>query len=158
MPNLIRSLRALLLVAFGWLAAAPFAVAAQPTERLTFETATGSHAFAIEVAATPEQREVGLMYRRSLAPDHGMLFDFGDPEPVAMWMKNTYVSLDMVFVRADGTVQRVEAETEPLSTRTIESGEPVKFVVELAAGAAARIGLKSGDRVVHPLIAKSATP
>lgn len=156
MPHLVRTPRRLLVVLFGLLAITSAAFAAGSTEPLTFETSSGPHAFAVEVASTPEQREVGLMYRRSMAPDHGMLFDFGASEPVTMWMKNTYVSLDMVFVRADGTVQRVEAGAEPLSTRTIESGGPVKFVVELVAGAAARIGLKPGDRVAHPLIATSA--
>jgi uncharacterized membrane protein (UPF0127 family) len=122
--------------------------------RLVFETATGSHAFSVELAATPQQREVGLMYRRSLAEDRGMLFDFGAPQAVSMWMQNTYVSLDMVFVREDGRVRRVEERTEPLSTRIVSSGAPVRYVVEIVGGAAARIGLKPGDRVIHPRIGK----
>ncbi len=125
---------------------------AAPAEKLTFETATGAHDFMVEVATTPEEREVGLMYRRSLAPDHGMLFDFGKVDDVAMWMENTYVALDMAFVGADGKVTRIEESAEPLSTRIISSGGPVKYVVELLAGTAKRIGLKPGDRVIHPKV------
>ncbi len=88
-------------------------------------------------------RARGLMFRRSMAADHGMLFDFERVEPVAMWMKNTYLPLDMLFLRADGTVARIAADTEPLSTRTIPSGEPVLGVLELNAGTAARLGLRA---------------
>ncbi len=123
-------------------------------EKLTFETATGPHTFMVEVAVTPEEREVGLMYRRSMPADHGMLFDFGKSDEIAMWMQNTYLSLDMVFVAADGRVRRIERATQPLSTRVIPSEGPVRYVVELVAGAAERIGLKPGDRVVHPRIAQ----
>jgi uncharacterized membrane protein (UPF0127 family) len=106
----------------------------------------------VEVAATPEQREVGLMYRRSLPEDRGMLFDFGQATDISMWMENTYVSLDMVFVGPDGRVLRIEEGAEPLSRRLIESGAPARFVVELAAGVAAKFSLKPGDRVVHPRV------
>ena len=131
--------------------AAATAFASQLTT-LTFETANGPHVFQIEEALSEEQRQTGLMYRRSLADDHGMLFDFGRPQEISMWMQNTYVSLDMVFVGADGRVTRIAANTEPLSTRIIFSGGPARYVVELVAGAAKRIGLKPGDRVVHPRI------
>jgi uncharacterized membrane protein (UPF0127 family) len=96
-------------------------------------------------------RARGLMFRRSLAPDRGMLFDFARVEPVSMWMKNTYVSLDMIFIRPNGTVARVAENTEPLSTRTVSSGEPVLAVLEVVAGTAKRLGIKPGDRVEHPL-------
>lgn len=128
------------------------AIAAPKLEPLTFETAGGPQVFQIEVADTPKQREVGLMYRRSLAPDHGMLFDFGRPQEVSMWMQNTYVSLDMVFVGEDARVTRIAESTEPLSTRIIPSEGPARYVVELLAGSAKRIGLKPGDRVVHPRV------
>ncbi|MFC3692109.1 DUF192 domain-containing protein [Chenggangzhangella methanolivorans] len=128
------------------------ALAAAKLEPLTFETAGGAKTFQIEVADTPKQREVGLMYRRSLPEDHGMLFDFGQPQEISMWMQNTYVSLDMVFVGADGRVLRVAEDTEPLSTRIVSSQGPARYVVELLAGSAKRIGLKPGDRVVHPRI------
>jgi uncharacterized membrane protein (UPF0127 family) len=145
-------LRAILaFVVLLWGGCAP-STAAQKLEPLTFETGTGAHVFAVEVAQSQEQRSVGLMYRRSLAPDHGMLFDFVQEQPVSMWMQNTYVSLDMAFVRADGRVLRVERATEPLSTRVIDSGGPVRFVVEVLAGTADRIGLKPGDRIVNRLL------
>ena len=142
-----------LAVVFALLACGVGLGRAAPLEKLTFETATGPHVFMVEVAVTPEEREVGLMYRRSLPADHGMLFDFGRSDEIAMWMQNTYVSLDMAFISADGRVTRIERSAEPLSTRIIPSGGPVKYVVELAAGAADRIGLKPGDRVIHPRIA-----
>lgn len=134
------------------LALATAALAAAPLEKLTFETAAGPRVFLIEVADTAEQREVGLMYRRSMADDHGMLFDFGRAQDITMWMRNTYVSLDMVFVGPDGRVTRIAEKTEPLSERIISSQGPARYVVELVAGAAARIGLKPGDRVVHPRV------
>ncbi|WP_020178044.1 DUF192 domain-containing protein [Methylopila sp. M107] len=120
--------------------------------KLTFETSSGPRVFQIEIADTAEQRQVGLMYRRSMADDHGMLFDFGRAEEISMWMQNTYISLDMVFVGGDGRVTRIAEKTEPLSTRVISSGAPARYVVELVAGAARRIGLKPGDKVVHPRV------
>ena len=124
---------------------------AQGLEPLTIVSSSGRHAFQVEVARTDADRAQGLMYRRSLAPDRGMLFDFERVEPVSMWMQNTYVSLDMLFIRPDGTVARVATDTEPLSTRTIPSGEPVVGVLEVAAGTAKRLGIKAGDRVEHPM-------
>ncbi|RXF72069.1 DUF192 domain-containing protein [Hansschlegelia zhihuaiae] len=128
------------------------AFAAAMLEKLTFETADGPRVFQIEVALTPEQRQTGLMYRRTLPEDHGMLFDFGSPQEITMWMQNTYVSLDMVFVSEDGRVTRIAERTEPLSTRIISSGAPARYVVEVLGGTAKRIGLKPGDRVVHPRV------
>ncbi|MEH3147304.1 MAG: DUF192 domain-containing protein [Methylobacterium frigidaeris] len=122
-----------------------------PTEPLAVVARDGRHAFRVEVMRTDADRSRGLMFRRSMAADHGMLFDFERVEPVTMWMKNTYLPLDMLFIRADGTVARIAADTEPLSTRTIPSGEPVLGVLELNAGTAAKLGLRAGDRVEHPL-------
>jgi uncharacterized membrane protein (UPF0127 family) len=107
--------------------------------------------FQVEVARNDADRAQGLMFRRSMPADRGMLFDFGRIAPVAMWMQNTYLSLDMLFIRPDGTIARIAANTEPLSTRTIPSGEPVLAVLELNAGTAARLGIRAGDRVEHPL-------
>lgn len=140
---------AVLLAAFAVLSAA---VAAPKLEPLTFETASGPQTFQIEIADTPKQREVGLMYRRSMPEDHGMLFDFGRPKEISMWMQNTYVSLDMVFVGEDARVTRIAENTEPLSTRIVSSEGPARYVVELLAGSAKRIGLKPGDKVVHPRV------
>jgi len=128
------------------------AVYAQALEPLTVILQNGQRqVFQVEVARTEADRAQGLMFRRSMPADRGMLFDFGRVEPVSMWMQNTYIPLDMLFVRADGTIARIAANTEPLSTRTIPSGEPVLAVLELNAGTAARLGIKAGDRLDHPL-------
>ena len=128
------------------------AALAQAFEPLAIVTGGGQrHLFQVEVARNSADRAQGLMYRRSMAADRGMLFDFERVEPVSMWMQNTYLSLDMLFVRPDGTIARIAANTEPLSTRTIPSGEPVLCVLELNAGTAARLGIRAGDRIEHPL-------
>jgi uncharacterized membrane protein (UPF0127 family) len=129
--------------------AAPAAQAA--TEPLGIVAKNGRHAFQVEVMRTDAQRAKGLMYRRSMAADHGMLFDFERPAPATMWMKNTYLSLDMVFIRSDGSIARIAPDTEPLSTKVIPSGEPVLAVLELNAGTAAKLGIRAGDRVEHPM-------
>jgi uncharacterized protein len=142
------------LAALVWLAPAALAqgVPGQGvTEPLAIDTRGGRQAFAVEVMRNDEDRSRGLMFRRTMAPDHGMLFDFERVQPVTMWMRNTYLPLDMVFIRADGTIARVAADTEPLSDRTIPSGEPVLAVLELNAGTTARLGIRPGDRVEHPL-------
>jgi hypothetical protein len=138
--------------AFGlWLALAASACA-QAVEPLTIVTQAGErHAFEVEVARNDADRAQGLMFRRSMPANHGMLFDFGRVEPVSMWMQNTYLPLDMLFLRQDGRIARIAANTEPLSTRTIPSGDPVLGVLELNAGTAAKLGLKPGDRVEHPI-------
>jgi uncharacterized protein len=136
----------------GWLALLwSAAVQAQTFEPLTIAGASGRHAFQVEVARNDAERAQGLMYRRSLAPDRGMLFDFARVQPISMWMQNTYIPLDMIFIRADGSIARIAENAEPLSTRTIPSGEPVLAVLEVIGGTAARLGVKPGDRVEHPL-------
>lgn len=119
---------------------------------LTVETASGRHVFQVEIADTDSERQIGLMHRRELAADRGMLFDFGREQPVAMWMQNTFVPLDMAFIRADGTVHRVESDTTPLSTRSIEAGVDVRYVLEVPAGTARRIGMTRGSKIIHPII------
>lgn len=103
------------------------------------------------MAETAAERAKGLMYRTELAPDVGMLFDFGVEQPVYMWMKNTYIPLDMVFIRSDGRVASIAADTVPLSTQTISSEVPVSAVLELKAGTAKARGIAVGDRVSHRL-------
>lgn len=118
-------------------------------ENLTIVTANGAHEISIEVAETPEEKSVGLMFRRSVPEGTGMLFPYPVAQEVTMWMRNTYVPLDMVFIRADGVIHRIAERTEPFSERTIASNGSVTAVLELAGGAASRLGLKPGDKVIH---------
>ncbi|MGE5538811.1 MAG: DUF192 domain-containing protein [Gemmatimonas sp.] len=132
-------------------AAAACSQSADPA-RLEIVTRSGEHrAFTVEVASRPDERERGLMYRQSLAADAGMLFDFGIDQPVSMWMKNTFIPLDMLFITADGTVTKIAADTVPQSLATIPSERPVRAVLEIKGGEAARQGIAPGDRVLHPL-------
>ncbi len=147
--------------AIGLFAAAPLAgVYAQAlpktqeeksAEPLTIVTSGGPRAFSVEVMRTDEERARGLMFRRFLPADRGMLFDFKTEQNVLMWMKNTYIPLDMVFIARDGRVISVAENTEPLSERTIASGGPAFAVLEVNAGTAAKLGVKAGDRVEHSL-------
>jgi uncharacterized membrane protein (UPF0127 family) len=118
-------------------------------ETVVVETANGGVLIAAEMAVTPEARHRGLMFRHRLAPDRGMLFVYEDPRPVAMWMKNTHIALDIIFIRADGTVVGLAKQVQPESSELIESPEISLAVLEVAAGTADRIGLAVGDRVVH---------
>jgi uncharacterized membrane protein (UPF0127 family) len=148
--KLLRSV-ALLLFALAVLATP---AGAQNLERVEIVSKTGVHVFDVEMAATPEQRSTGLMHRKELARGRGMLFDFEGDGPIAMWMKNTYVSLDMIFIRSDGTIARIAENTTPLSEQIIPSGAPVKAVLEVVAGTAKRLGIAPGDRVAHRLFKK----
>lgn len=124
-------------------------VNASGLEPLRVVTATGAHDFQVEIAADDRAREIGLMNRRYMPPDHGMLFEFDDEAPQTFWMKNTYIPLDMIFISRSGIVTNVVANAEPLSETTIPSGGPCAAVLELNGGAAAKIGLKVGDRIKH---------
>jgi hypothetical protein len=125
---------------------------AEPSDRLDIVTADGAHrTFHVELAAKPADRERGLMYRQSIAADAGMLFDFGEEQPVSMWMKNTFIPLDMLFIANDGTVVRIAADTVPQSLDVIPSGRPVRAVLEIKGGEAARQGIAPGARVLYPL-------
>jgi uncharacterized membrane protein (UPF0127 family) len=131
---------------------AAFPASAQQLEKLAIVTAAGARqTFEVEVMRNDADRARGLMYRRHMPADRGMLFDFGRDDHVSMWMQNTYIPLDMLFIRRDGTIARIAANAEPLSTRTIPSGEPVLSVLEINGGEAARRGVAPGDRVEHPL-------
>jgi uncharacterized protein len=118
---------------------------------LTVDTANGQLEFLVEMAVSPAQRGQGLMFRESLEEDRGMLFDFGKLQPARMWMRNTYVPLDMLFIDARGRITQIAADTQPLSDAVIASREPVRAVLELRAGVSAKLGIKPGDRVIHPL-------
>ena len=140
-----RVLAAFLILAAGWLTPA----AAGRLEPLQVTTASGAHEFLVEIADDEAGRERGLMNRRFMPADRGMLFEFPQPGPVSFWMKNTYIPLDMLFISATGVVTNVVADAEPLSERAIPSGPPCAAVLEVNGGVAAAIGLKPGDRVKH---------
>lgn len=119
---------------------------------LVVHTAKGNFPFTVEIAETDAERARGLMFRQELADDAGMLFDFHEERPVAFWMQNTFIPLDMIFIRADGTVQNIHANARPQDTTSIPSDGPVRFVLEIPGGRAAEIGLEPGDKVDHPRI------
>ena len=139
---------------FAWVIAMPASsthVHAEPmaVETLWLETVSGKHKIDVEVARTAPEKSRGLMFRTSLSPGKGMLFTYEEAADHAMWMRNTYIPLDMVFINADGRVHRIEANTEPFSERVISAGGLVTGVLEIAGGEAARLGLKPGDLVRH---------
>ncbi|WP_245413476.1 DUF192 domain-containing protein [Mangrovicella endophytica] len=129
-----------------------YAVAGAGTSEATLVTSTGRHSITVEIADTPEARATGLMNRPSMPKDHGMLFSFEQTEPVSFWMKNTLIPLDMIFIGETGVVERIATNVPPLSLKTVPSGKPVRYVLELNGGASAGYGLKDGDRVEHALI------
>jgi uncharacterized membrane protein (UPF0127 family) len=123
-------------------------------ETLEIVTASGVHPFSVEVMRTEEERERGLMFRQFLAEDRGMLFDFKTERVVMMWMKNTYLPLDMIFIARAGKVVSIAENAAPLSEKIISSGVPAFAVLEVTAGTAARIGLRIGDLVRHPIFSR----
>jgi uncharacterized membrane protein (UPF0127 family) len=143
-----------LLAAVIFLAIAVTAAEAPPAldeGALIIEASGGRFEFQVELAKTPTERARGLMFRESLADDHGMLFDFERPQPVAMWMRNTLIPLDILFIRGDGRISRIARDAQPLSDRVLESGEPVRAVLELRGGLTAERDIEPGDRIIHPL-------
>jgi uncharacterized protein len=129
----------------------PARAGAAEEQTLEIVTRNGVHTFTVELAATDEERSRGLMFRRELPEGRGMLFDFKQDLNVTMWMKNTYISLDMLFIRADGRIHRIAENTEPESTKVIAAGGPVRAVLEVIGGTARKLGIRPGDRVAHPL-------
>lgn len=123
---------------------------AVPTPQpLSLITVSGEHRFTVELATTPEQQETGLMFRKSLDANGGMLFVFPKAQPITMWMKNTLIPLDMVFIDEKGRVLRIEESATPKSERYITSGGPAIAVLEISGGRASNIELKPGDKVLH---------
>jgi hypothetical protein len=122
-------------------------------ETITLVTALGRHEITAEIADDDVKRALGLMFRREIGEGEGMLFLYAPAQPVSMWMRNTYIALDMVFIAPGGRIVRIAERAEPLSERLISSGGTVAAVLELKAGSAARLGLKYGDQVETPLIA-----
>ena len=156
LPRLTARRTITLLLAVGlWLLAVPPAnaqtrLATFEKGELTIETVAGArHDFAIELAERPDQQAQGLMYRRKLAADAGMLFVYSSSRLVSMWMKNTFIPLDMLFIAADGRIAKIVQRTVPRSLATITSDGPVMAVLELNGGTAARLKLAPGDRVLH---------
>jgi len=154
----MRPLRLLAAILFGgillglWVAVLP--VRAAGGDVVEIASKNGVHAFTVELARTVDERAKGLMFRKELPAGHGMLFDFQTDQEVAFWMENTYVSLDMIFIRGDGTIWRIEENTTPLSTRNIPSRGPVRFVLEVVAGTSRKLGIAPGDKVAHPAIGR----
>ncbi len=129
----------------------PASAAEMARGRLEVQTAAGArHGFTVEIARSFEERARGLMFRQTLAPDAGMLFDFGMTEDVAMWMKNTLIPLDMLFITEDGRVVNIAQRTVPHSLEPVAGAEPVRYVLELGGGVTARLGIRPGDRVFLP--------
>jgi uncharacterized protein len=121
------------------------------TSELTIVSATGPHRFTVEVAATPAQMQQGLMFRRTMASDAGMLFDYKTPTAATMWMRNTLIPLDMLFVDAQGRIVNIRERAVPQSLDVIAAAGPVRAVIELNGGTAARLGIAPGDQVQHPI-------
>jgi uncharacterized membrane protein (UPF0127 family) len=128
-----------------------------PVTNIVIDTDHGPHTFRVEVAADPASQERGLMYRKQMPPDAGMIFDFHQPRMEYFWMKNTVLPLDMVFIRANGTISSIAPNAVPFSTTTIPSIEPVRAVLELNGGRAAQLGIEP-DQVVHNAIFGNALP
>lgn len=127
----------------------------KPLEPLTIATASGPAKFRVEVASTPIEHEYGLMCRKSLAPDRGMLFDFHVPSTdVAFWMRNTLIGLDIVYIRPDGTILSIARNARPLDETPIPAGGTIRAVLEIPAGRAAQLGLRPGDKVRHRIFGK----
>lgn len=122
---------------------------------LTIESGGKKIPFKVEIADTDARRELGLMYRTTLAADAGMLFDFKHDEDVAMWMHNTRIPLDMLFIDRTGRIVNIAQRAIPFSETTISSAAPVLAVLELNGGTAARLGLKAGDRVIYPIFSEA---
>ena len=137
--------------AIAFIAAALFltGMSAAPLARetITIDTKNGPAQFRVEIAADPSSQERGLMFRKSMALNAGMLFDFHTPQMTNFWMKNTILPLDMLFVRQDGTISTITADAKPYSLDIISSLEPVRAVIELKAGRAYYLGIEPGDRV-----------
>ncbi|TCH99616.1 DUF192 domain-containing protein [Roseococcus sp. SYP-B2431] len=141
---------------------APAAARAQPgvnqpqprlrTEDLVIVGRDGArHVFRTEMALGPNEQTVGMMFRTGMAPDDGMLFDWGAPRESSMWMRNTLIPLDMIFIAADGRIHRIHERAVPQSLATIDSRGPVRATLELQGGTAERLNLRVGDRVIHPI-------
>jgi uncharacterized protein len=146
----LRPILALLLLA-GAAPGVPAGAPALTQSPLTIDTASGPRRFVVDVARSDEEQAQGLMFRRTLARDAGMLFDFGKTRPAEFWMRNTLIPLDMLFIAADGHIADMHERAVPLSEAAIESKVPVRAVLEVNGGTVSRLGIKVGDVVHHPV-------
>jgi uncharacterized protein len=144
-------MRILFLLAAMMFVVAPAQAATVKTEKLIIETARGEQVFKVEVVREEKDRNRGLMYRKRMADNRGMLFDYDPPQDVAFWMKNTYIPLDIIFVDATGKIITIAANTKPLSLDRIPSNGVARGVLEIKGGFAEKLGIKVGDRVRHTL-------
>jgi uncharacterized protein len=149
----------LLALVFAILACAMFSVVAPAhaggQSTLEIASKNGVHSFAVELATNDDERSRGLMFRKELPEGRGMLFDFERDQPVAFWMHNTYISLDMIFIRGDGSILRIAENAEPLSDRLIPSGGPVRAVLEVIGGTVRKFGIAPGDHVSGSIFGSS---
>jgi uncharacterized membrane protein (UPF0127 family) len=133
-----------------------FASAALPQtaerETLAIESANGTHEFQVEIADDAREHQRGLMFRREMADEAGMLFVYGADQRASFWMRNTYIPLDMLFVKADGTIESIAKRTTPLSEKSVRSNGPVRFVLEINGGLCDELGITPGDMVTGPAI------
>ena len=123
-----------------------------PREQLLITTAAGEKEFQVEIADDPRETEIGLMFRRQMAENEGMLFDFGAEAPRSFWMQNTYIPLDMLFIKADGTIDSIAERATPLSEKSVPSKGAVRFVLEINGGLSDTLGIEAGDKVLGPAI------
>lgn len=137
----------MLAVALGTTTASAATACPADAECITVHTESGDHLFTVEWAVEREEQACGLMFRPEMAADHGMVFDFGVERPVAFWMHNTLIPLDMVFIRASGEVLNIAKNTTPLSDASVPSDGPVRYVLEVNGGVADEIGLVPGDMI-----------
>lgn len=143
----------LVLILASPLASPSFAQSAEgPREELVVVTKTGEKRFEVEIADDNRERALGLMFRRQMAEDEGMLFDFGTEQPAGFWMRNTYIPLDMLFIKADGTIESIAERTTPLSEKSVQSKGPVRFVLEINGGLSDTLGIAAGDTISGPAI------
>ena len=121
-------------------------------QQMTLDVRSGAktHRFVVEVARSAQEQETGLMNRPSLGPDRGMIFPYDPPQPVSFWMKDTLIPLDMIFIRPDGRIARIAANTVPLSLEPVPVAEPIAAVLEIAGGRSSELGISAGDRVDWP--------
>jgi uncharacterized protein len=151
MRRAIASLALIFLVAVGFFCSGQSARADERLETLQILTKAGAHNFRVEVARSPEQQERGLMFRKELPKDQGMFFDLGWEHLSLMWMKNTYIPLDMLFISKSGAIVSMVKNATPMSEDLLNSGGAVRAVLEVNAGTADRLGIAIGDQVVYPL-------